>query len=212
MLLSFLLAACVEPEPPKSDPPPITPGAPPCEETTPAETPLGWSEPGPTGLSAADVLGFAIGRFSNTLAWDDGTTTTATLEVTPVSAVQTTVGPQETCPLAVTGFVTWTLSTEDGRLADAGDAAVSVEDAAFPARGLSITDTLDAATLRFAPLAPGESTLYLRGFLDNDGALVSLVIEEVWPLGMDTNRVCVRGSLDPTVLACHDSTEGAGPD
>ncbi len=211
MLLSLLLAGCA-PDTPKSDyAPPVEqdPAAQCVPYEEPTEAALGWSDPGEGGVSAEDVLGFAVGTFTGTLAWDDADATTVTLEIAPVGALQLLTGPLDACPVEVTGLATWALTTADGRLDPTGEAEWAVSDAAWPPGGVTIATTLDPASIGYAPLGAG-STSYLRLFLTNDGALASVVVEEVWPLGADQNRVCVRGSLDATAIGCHDTGEYTG--
>lgn len=209
MLLALL--ACV-PDAPKSDTAPPVQQNPACQpDPDAAGTDLAWDDPGAGGYSAEDVLGFAVGTFTGSLASDDGATGPVTLEVTPEGAVQTITGPQSSCPVAIEGQALWSLATDDGRLAAGGDARWTVGDASYPPGGVSLGATLDAASVGFEPLA-SASTIYLRAFVDSQGTLTSVVVEEVWPLGADRNRVCVRASLDPAALACHDTGESTGPD
>lgn len=213
-MLFLLLAACSPEEKPAVDSaPPLNQGGPPCEEGEPVEALLEWTAPTPTGLSAADVFGFAVGPHTAPLTWDDRTTTDATLTVTPGSAVQTTVGDEASCPVALVALVTWDLTTADGRLVVSGDARWMTSDARAdePPGGVVANTTLNPATVGLARMDPASS-MFLRTFLDDDGTLVSVVVEEVWPLTIDTNRVCVRGSLDSAAIGCHDTGEGTGPD
>jgi hypothetical protein len=215
MLYALILAGCSPKEEPSTDsaPPLNQEGVPPCVETVPVDRPLDWTAPSASGLSADDVFGFVVGEHTATLTWDDGTTSDATLTVTPGSAVETTVGTEASCPVALAALARWRLATADRRVDIVGDARWTTADARAdqPPGGVVANATLDPAAVNL-PRSDPASSMYLRSFLDGDGALVSVVVEEVWPLTIDTNRVCVRGSLDAAAIGCHDTGEGTGPD
>lgn len=211
MLAPLLLLACApEPAPDSATyGPPIHQSG--CDPVELESDTLEWSDPGPGGVSAEDVFGYAVGTHAATLTWDDGTITEATFTVTPGSAIQQRTGEDEACPVAMTGLVDWEIGTADGRLSLPGSAQWEVTDASVPAGGALIAEALGDANLSLARLNPGSSR-WLRLYLGDDGALVLLQVEEGWPLTTDTNRVCVRGTLDPAAIECHDTTENEGPD
>lgn len=214
MLFALLLAGCPpDEEPPQESAPPIVPGPEPCVPTDPVETPLDWTQASASGVSAQDVFGFAVGDHTATLTWDDETTTVVTLSVTPVSAVETSVGPADRCPVALDVLVNWRFSTADGRLIASDEARWSTPDARadHPPGGVIMNAVLDPTTLNLTRLN-ATSRMFLRSYLAGDGTLESLVVSEVWPLDVYTNRVCVRGSLDPAAIECHDTGESTGPD
>jgi hypothetical protein len=211
MLTPLLLLACApEPKPDDEAAPPLEP-TPHCVEEELEPDTLDWSDPGAGGFSAADVFGFAVGAHTATLTWDDGTTTDATFTVTPVSAIQQRTGEGEACPVGITGLADWEIHTADGRLSLAGSAEWRVTDASLPAGGVLVYETLTDADLTLAKLNPA-SVRRVRLFLGDANVLLNLQVDETWPLGTDSSRLCVRGTLDPSTIECQDTTDNPGPD
>jgi hypothetical protein len=207
MLVPLLLACAPKPKD-SPEPPPITPS---CDEEYLEPDTLDWDDPGPGGVSAQDVFAFAVGPHAFSLAWDDGTTTDATLTITPGSAIQQRAGEQASCPVAVTGLADWALTSADGMLAATGSGRWEVGDTSLPAAGISISDTLDEGELGLAPMNAG-SMRDVRLYLAANGTFLNFKIEETWPLTADTNRLCVRGAIDSSAIACQDTNENNGPD
>ena len=196
----FLLVACAGPSEESGSVAPTS-----CTEApTEVNTLAGWFEPSASGLSLEDALGFAVGTFSGVSLWDDGTTTPFTLAIEPQGAEERVYGDPEQCSVMVEGAAAWSLTTENGRVALAGDTSWEVEVGA--ARGtpqILILDppiTFDAVDLD--PLAP-TSTLQLRTSVRADGT-VTFVIREDWLLDERTMRQCVRAGYEEGQVLCQD--------
>ncbi len=206
-MLLFLLDAC-----PTSEPSTDT-VADACNWDTPDQTDLAWDAPTTTGVSAADLLAWGIGTFTDTLTWDDGTTTELTLVTSPTGARELSYGPPDACLVSVDGFVAWTLTTADGRVDVTGEAVWSVEQALLDQDlgRVHLNGALDRATIGFEPL-DATSQLGVGVFIDDGGGLDRVWVGESWEVDSDTTRVCVRASTLPDQLGCVDHDEFEGGD
>ena len=172
--------------------------------SSPVSTPLGsWAVPASTGVSMDDVLGFAIGSWSGSFWWDDGSSTAFSLDVDAGGAVESSWGdPAAGCEVTVYGDVAWTLTTEDARVAVAEETrwAADVRPDRKEAIGVGLGMDLAPNSFGLPPLDAG-STLNLSIGLHSDGT-VSITVAEDWMLDEDTLSDCVRASSDAAEVGC----------
>lgn len=171
----------------------------------PASTPLGsWAAPASTGRSLDDALGFAIGSWSGSFWWDDGSSTAFSLDVEAGGAEESSWGdPAVGCEVTVYGDVAWTLTTEDARVAAAEETRWAADDRPDRKKAIQVGLGMDLAPNSFGlPPLDAASTLNLSIGLRSDGT-ISVTVAEDWMLDEDTLSDCVRATNEAADLGCH---------